>query len=83
MGLWLTRKINRGETPLLAAVGCKSIQKIKFLLKKGAHIDAEDQFWGTPSRLSISFKHYEISVFLIENGARVNIENSSGIPSAR
>jgi ankyrin repeat protein len=68
---------DNGDTSLLKLVqeDDYTLHDIKYLLKKGAKINVKDKEGNTPLSIVLKMNHYEIALFLIENGAIINQDN--------
>ena len=62
----------RQGTPLSAACGTNDRSVVKFLLERGARVDAVDRGGGTALMTASSYGHPEMVKFLIAKGADVN-----------
>ncbi|KAJ5234999.1 uncharacterized protein N7469_004167 [Penicillium citrinum] len=68
-----------GVTLLHAAAENGSIDTVKFLVRKGANVNAASIDKWTPLHNAASKGHIDIVAFLIDNGASINIKSGSGI----
>lgn len=69
-----------GRSALIEAVSSNCLEKVKFLVQKGALINEKSDGFGGVSPLTEAVWNcnYDITTFLIENGANVNIEKDRG-----
>lgn len=65
-------------TPLWCAAVSGKLSIIKFLLAKGADINAVSDTGSTPVRSACFMTHLEIVQYLVENGADINRPNFNG-----
>lgn len=78
---WLSSADSRGSTPLLLATYYGHLEIAKYLLDKGAAVDAVDGS-GNTALMGVCFKgHKEIAEVLVKAGANVNHVNSMGATS--
>lgn len=89
---FIHRQCNYGNTALHVAVQgfekvdkvtkrtakIASIEVVKYLLSKGAKIEARNSIGDTILHRSLVGEQYEIAKYLIEKGARINAENKYG-----
>lgn len=68
-----------GNTFLLFSVECGFIDFVKFLLQKGANIDAQNDEGNTSLHLSMKFQNFEIIDYLLKNGASESIVNNNNM----
>jgi ankyrin repeat protein len=72
-------KVNSQNIPLIDAVYSKSLEKVKFLIGKGADVNKKRAINGLSPLFEAGFNaNYEMAAYLIDNGADVNIENFDG-----
>jgi len=69
-----------GRTPLIEAASSNCIEKVKYLVEKGANINQKSDGAGGVSPLSEALwkTNFEIIKYLVDNGADVNIQNDNG-----
>jgi len=69
-----------GRTPLIEAVSSNCIEKVKFLVEKGASVNQKSEGFGGVSPLSEAVweTNFEITKYFVENGADVNIQKENG-----
>ena len=68
-----------GNTFLLFSAECGFIDFVKFLLQKGANIDAQNDEGNTSLHLSMKFQNFEIIDYLLKNGASESIVNNNNM----
>lgn len=68
-----------GNTFLIFAVQCSFIEIIKYLIHKGADINARNLDLNTPLHVALIFKNFEIVDLLIKNGANEQAINIHGL----
>ncbi|MBN8828869.1 MAG: ankyrin repeat domain-containing protein [Sphingobacteriia bacterium] len=56
-----------------------SLEKIKFLVSRGADVNAADKFGETPLNYAIQNENYANVKWLLENGADVNLSRTDGV----
>ena len=66
-------------TPLHLAVGSGNLDMVKFLVEKGADINAKRADQGTPLHWACSAGFTECVMYLIEHGASINAADRFGI----
>ena len=68
-------KTNRkgDATPLLNAVRCNNLDMVKLLVKNGADINYVDKYNNTALGMSLFDSKYDITMYLLENGADYTI----------
>ncbi|MGR9101114.1 MAG: ankyrin repeat domain-containing protein [Gammaproteobacteria bacterium] len=71
-----------GLTPLHLAVMRDDADMVKFLLSKGAAIDAKDETGSTALIRAVSAENYEITKILLKNGADKTISNQYGLTAS-
>ena len=54
------------------------MEKIKFLIEKGADIEAKNNYGNTPLILTSRYGHIEVVKFLIEKGADIEAKDNYG-----
>ena len=64
-----------GYTSLAYAVYYKSEEMVKFLIDKGANVNARDNSMRTPLHLAIKNNYNEIAKYLIKRGSDINAQN--------
>lgn len=57
------------ETPLIAAAHTGNLDMVKFLISKGADINYQNEFGQSALSTSIMTNRYEVSYYLLQNGA--------------
>lgn len=67
-----------GDTLLHNAALHSSSKVVKFLISKGAHVDAKDKYGGTPIHDAISGGNVEIVRTLASNGADMEVKDGYG-----
>ncbi|GEM_PF-3898026 len=69
-----------GRTPLIEAVSSNCIEKVKYLVEKGANVNQKSEGFGGVSPLTEALwkTNFEITKYLVENGADVNIQKNDG-----
>jgi len=67
-----------GQTLLHVAASAGNMALVKFLLGKGAHIDAEDEHGWTALLCAISGGHMALARYLLDVGANCTISTESG-----
>lgn len=60
------------DTPLHAASAGDSLEIVKYLVEKGADVNAEDKFQETPFDIASDYKNQEIANYLVEIGLNVD-----------
>ena len=78
-----TRDVNivmgeNGYSYLAYAVHYKNKKMVKFLIDKGANVNARDKSKKTPLYSAIEKKYNEIAKYLIKKGADINAKNADG-----
>lgn len=74
-----TSYLFRGQyTPLLYATKNNNIGMVKFLISKGADVNASDINGRTPLMIAVSNDNVALVELLIKHGAAVNVFNSQG-----
>eukprot|EP01103_Thecamoeba_quadrilineata_P001528 TRINITY_DN11384_c0_g1_i1.p1 TRINITY_DN11384_c0_g1~~TRINITY_DN11384_c0_g1_i1.p1 ORF type:complete len:130 (-),score=23.14 TRINITY_DN11384_c0_g1_i1:119-487(-) len=73
-----TAATNNKTTPLHAAADFGQVEIIKYLISKGANVDAKDSYGHTPLHLAVYESHTEAVKVLIEKGASTKIVASNG-----
>lgn len=68
-----------GNTFLIFAVQCSLIEIIKYLIHKGADINARNLDLNTPLHIALIFKNFEVVDILIKNGANEKAINIHGL----
>jgi ankyrin repeat protein len=72
-------KDNNDKTLLMSATKhLKNLELFKYLLSKGAKINAIDKNGWNAFRYSILYYNLEISKYLLDNGFNINLTNSEG-----
>ncbi|XP_046838549.1 ankyrin-1-like isoform X2 [Vespa crabro] len=78
-GININLKINEDETPLIIAVKQGQLEIVIFLCKMGADINTRTSRNSTPLHFAVSCPvSFEITEFLINNGAEIDAENVFG-----
>jgi ankyrin repeat protein len=79
-GAYVNKRNLDGSTPLMIAglFGGREEEVIRFLLNRGAAIDAVDRDGFTALSRAIQGRHYARATFLIERGASVHIKDRAG-----
>ena len=67
-----------GEYPIHAAAGSGQPELVRFLLDRGAEIEADDSKGGRPLHLAAEGGHVEAARVLLAAGARIDRENRYG-----
>ncbi len=67
-----------GYTPLHMASRCNNLNVVKFLVSKGAGLEAKDQEGMTPLHYAAMYHRYNNARFLIEKGAKINARDNNG-----
>lgn len=68
-----------GDTPLHWACGSGSLEKVRFLVDKGAHINIQNHTGKTPLHQCSGFDDMDVIRLLVANGADINIEDNNGM----
>jgi ankyrin repeat protein len=68
---------DRGDTAL-GAVSGHDLQKVQFLVKRGANINHKSPWYGSPLHQACRTPDFDIIKFLIEKGADINSTCNSG-----
>lgn len=68
-----------GNTMLMLACQNGNMKIVKYLVAKGANPCAQNKAGQTPAHFAISFKFYEVSQWLFENGADDTLVNKYGL----
>ena len=68
-----------GNTFLIFAVECGFIDFVKWLVQKGANIDAQNLKGNTSLHLAMIFQNYEIIDYLLRNGANERLLNDQNL----
>jgi ankyrin repeat protein len=63
----------------MSATESGQLDAVKFLLAKGANINAVDENGHSPLLISLLLRHWDVAELLIERGADVLIQNKEGI----
>jgi len=66
------------ETPLHMAVRNNRADVVKFLVEKGADIEARDVLGATPLFASLEVDNLDLAKYLVEKGADINVEAFNG-----
>jgi ankyrin repeat protein len=67
------------RTPLHHAADFGQVEVIKYLISKGAKVDAKDAFGITPLLAAVYENHEEAAKILIEKGASVQVKGPDGL----
>lgn len=70
-----THHYGPGWSALMEACRQGNLEVVKYLVKKGANINAKNKFGWTPLMIACELGHSEIVDFLLKNGARINEKN--------
>ncbi len=68
----------KDETPLMIACEKGNVEIVRYLISKGANVNAKDSLGGTPIILATVKGHVEIVKILISKGADVNAVDIDG-----
>ena len=68
-----------GNTMLMLACQNGNMKLVKYLVAKGSNPCAQNKAGQTAAHFAISFKFYEVSQWLFENGADDTMENKYGL----
>lgn len=68
-------EIGQACTPLHAAATMGYIHDIRFLVEKGANVNATDDLGWAPLHSAAAWGHLEVARYLIEKGANVNVRD--------
>jgi hypothetical protein len=71
-------KSDRRVTPLLYAAITQNYDMAKYLLEKGANVDAQNNYKETALHYAISFGNEKLIKLLIDNNARSDLKNTWG-----
>lgn len=66
------------ETPLHIAVRNNKVEFVKFLIERGAEVEAKDVNGATPLFISLEVDNLELAKYFVEKGADVNVEANDG-----
>ena len=77
-GVDVNRRDKRLNNPVIIAVQNNDIQALKILNDAGANLNILDILKRTPLIYAIEKGYNDIGIYLIENGADINITNSTG-----
>ncbi|XP_039291555.1 protein fem-1 homolog CG6966 isoform X1 [Nilaparvata lugens] len=67
-----------GAPPLWCAAAAGHLSVVRFLVQRGANINATTRTHSTPLRAACFDGHFEIVKFLISNGANIEVSNRHG-----
>ena len=73
------RVVNKGSSHDLAPIhhaAYRHLWKVKFLIEKGANINAINEYGNTPIMSAVDGQHIEIVKYLLEQGADIQIKNN-------
>ncbi|MCP9262962.1 Poly [ADP-ribose] polymerase [Dirofilaria immitis] len=68
----------RESTPLHFAAGYNRIEVLKYLLEKGANVEAKDTGWLVPLHNACAYGHLVVAELLIKHGANLNAADKWG-----
>lgn len=68
-----------GNTMLSFACQNGNVKIAKYLIAKGANANHQNKEGQTPGHFAVSFKFFELSQWLFENGADDTLENKFGL----
>ena len=69
-----------GQTPLHVAAECNLPRMCELLLKKGAQVNAQDSFSGTPLHTAVAFQtDLEVVKILVGYGANIHLKDADGL----
>lgn len=77
-GVDVNRRDKRLNNPVIIAVQNNDIEALKILNDAGANLNILDILKRTPLIYAIEKGYNDIGIYLIENGADINITNSTG-----
>ena len=75
----LESRNNRGSTFLIFAVQCGYDIFVKYLLEKGANINAQDFELNTALHYALSHNNFNFADILLKNGANERLMNNNGL----
>jgi ankyrin repeat protein len=78
-GAKVNYKDEKGETPLVYAVGYDRSEIVKLLLAHGANVDAKDKYGQSVLYRALTHKFHEIVSILLEHNADVRVSNDRGV----
>src|SRR4051812_4526332 len=65
-------------TPLHTAAECGTVEMLRYLIKKGADVNAGARHQETPLHIAVRHKYLEKVKFLLEHGAKPDLEDEEG-----
>ncbi|KAK6112466.1 Ankyrin repeats (3 copies) family protein [Brugia pahangi] len=68
----------RESTPLHFAAGYNRVEVLKYLLKKGANVEARDTGWLVPLHNACAYGHLIVAELLVKHGANLNATDKWG-----
>ena len=74
-----TARADNNKTVLMYAVWVGNIEAVKYLIEKGADVNAQDAGGATALHLAAWKGHTPIAVYLIEKGASANAMSKEGM----
>jgi len=74
----IEKKAKYGWRPLHFAANNGHVDVVRFLLEKGANVNAQDHRGRTPLHLAALDGHVDVVRFLLEKGANVNAQDHRG-----
>ena len=78
-GVKVNARDENGSTPLMSAVMCDHLDVVKYLVAKGADVNAKSSNNGTTPLMSAAMRDLlDMVKYLIANGADVNAKDSEG-----
>jgi ankyrin repeat protein len=75
----LESRNNKGSTLLIFAVQCGYDIFVKYLLEKGANINAQDFELNTALHYALSHNNFNFADILLKNGANERLMNNNGL----
>ncbi|EJW81990.1 hypothetical protein WUBG_07101, partial [Wuchereria bancrofti] len=68
----------RESTPLHFAAGYNRVEVLKYLLRKGANVEARDTGWLVPLHNACAYGHLAVAELLVKHGANLNATDKWG-----
>ena len=79
-GMDVNMKLEDGSTGLLFAASMKSNSDVvRYLIKKGAMVDAADDSGHTPLYTAVCVKNWDVACMLLKNGANPDLATKDGV----